>query len=123
MEGFHGLESNSWRWTARRFVIALQPPPGAERSGGLLSLRLTIPDAQIQTLGPMTLTAAADGVALKPETFSRAGSYTYVTDVPRDALRTNLLPIVFTFDKAVPATAADGRELAAVVLGAALQSK
>jgi hypothetical protein len=121
--GFHALEANSWRWTARNFAVTLLPPPGADRKGALLRLRLVIPDGQIEKLGPMTLSADVDDRTLNPQTFSKGGDYDYVRDVPADVLRTNLAPVIFTFDKALAPSLGDGRELAAIVTEIALLSK
>jgi len=86
-------------------------------------MRIVIPDSQIKTLGPMTLSADVDDRTLDPQTFSKGGDYSYVRDVPADVLRTNLAPVIFSFDKAVAPSAADGRELAAIVTEISLQSK
>ncbi|MCU1258008.1 MAG: hypothetical protein JWO80_893 [Bryobacterales bacterium] len=121
--GFYGLESNSWRWTAKTFVVTLQPPPGADKRGAVLRLRIFIPEGQFQKLGPMTLSADVDDDTLEPETFSAAGNYTYLRDVPPSVLLTNLVPVIFTLDKAAPPSIDDGRELGAVVTEIALQNQ
>ena len=121
--GFHGLEGNSWRWTARKFAVTLQPPIGAEEVGAKLRLNLYIPDEQIKKLGPMTLTAEVNYHSLDPQTFSKSGAYEYTRDVPPDALRSNIIPVVFAVDKASPPSAAEARELGVVVTSVSLQSK
>jgi hypothetical protein len=115
LSGFWWLESGSWRWTARQFSVALQPPAHAEQRGATLNLHLYIPDSEIESLGSMTLTAEVDDTELKPQTYSKGGIYTYTREVPRDALATSVLPVRFSFDRAVPPYKSDGRELAAVV--------
>jgi hypothetical protein len=99
--GFYEVEDGQWRWTARRFGVALKPPEGSDRTGSTLNLKLFIPESQIQKLGPMTLSADAGDVTLAPETFAQAGSFLYSRDIPPDLLRTNLLPVVFSFNKAL----------------------
>jgi hypothetical protein len=121
--GFYDVEANSWRWTARRFAVTFPQPANAKRNGAKLQLQLFIPGSQIEKLGPMTLTADVDEHPLTPETFSAGGQYTFTRDVPADALRSNLVPVIFTFDKAVAPGPADGRELGAVISMAALISK
>jgi hypothetical protein len=121
--GFHGVESKKWRWTTRKFIVALKPPEGAEKKGAELRLHLFIPAHEIETLGSITLTADAAGYPLDPETFSEAGSYTYAREVPSDALATNILPFKFSFDKAMKPSKTDGRELGAVVTWVGLQTK
>lgn len=86
-------------------------------------MHVVIPESQIQKLGPMTLSADVDDFTLDPQTFSVGGNYAYVRDVPAKVLRTNLAPIIFTFDKASPPSSVDGRELAAIVTDISLQSK
>src|SRR5579871_5147683 len=49
--GFWWVEDHSWRWTAREFSVALQPPAGSEQSGATLQLHLFIPDSEIESLG------------------------------------------------------------------------
>ena len=122
LTGFWWLESGSWRWTSKEFSAALKPPDDAERSGARLSLHLYIPEFQIRTLGAMTLTAEAGGRTLESETYSQGGNYVYTRDVPKDLLETSLLPVKFSFDKAVPADKGDGRELAAIVTEIDLES-
>ena len=63
----------------------------------------------------MTLTAEIDDYSMAPETYSKGGEHFYVREVPPNLLRTNIVPVIFTFDKASPPAGADGRELGAVV--------
>jgi hypothetical protein len=121
--GFYDVEANAWRWTARKFVVSFPQPVNADQKGAKLELQLYIPDSQIAKLGPVTLSADVDEHPLPSQTFSAGGQYTFARDVPPDALRSNLVPVIFTFDKAVPPSAGDGRELGAVVTMAALTSK
>jgi len=123
ISGFHPLENNRWRWTARRFAVVLQPPAGSERTGATLRLQLFIPASQIQKLGPMTLTADVGEVSFAPETFTQGGTFSYSRDVPPALFHNYLLPVVFTFDKALAPTGADGRELAAVVTEVSLEPR
>lgn len=120
--GFYPLESGKWRWTTRQFAAVLKPPDGSEQRGATLDLHLYFSDAQIETLGPMTLSVTTDGYALDPQTFSKAGAYIYSREIPKDALVTSLLPLYFLFDKATPPLPGDGRELAAIVTKIELQT-
>ena len=117
ISGFWWVESDSWRWTARKFSVALKPPEGAEAGGATLLLHLFIPDSQIESLGPMTLSATAESRPLRPETFSKGGTYTFTRELSKDLMSTSILPVKFSFDKALPADKSDGRELAAIVTG------
>jgi len=69
----------------------------------------------------MTLSADADEVSLDPETFTKSGKFSYVRHVPATAFRRAVLPVVFSFDKAVEPGQVDGRELSAVVTEVALE--
>jgi len=122
LSGFSWIESDQWRWTARTFSAALRPPETSETSGATLSLHLYVPDSQIQCLGPMTLTASVEGEELPPETFTQGGTYLYTREVPKRLLATSMLPVKFSFDKALPPETADGRELAAIVTEIELQA-
>lgn len=125
ISGFYGIEgqgANEWRWTKPDFSLALAPPPGSER-GARLRVQLFFPETQIRKLGPITLTAFVDGQPLEPETFRAGGSQDFVRDVPACFLNTSVLPIRFSFDPYEPKTAADGRDLGAVVTAAELESK
>src|SRR5689334_12755613 len=64
VSGFWGVEDNSWRWTARRFSVALRTPPAATQLGGALTLAFTIPDVMIQKAGKLTISASINGQAV-----------------------------------------------------------
>lgn len=126
LSGFYRVEGsgrdNAWRWTGSDFSVALAPPQVAPH-GTQLRLRLYFPETQIQKLGPMTLTASIDGEPLASETYSQGGSYDFIRDVPACFLDTNVLPISFSFDRYLPKSETDPRDLGAVVLMAALEPK
>jgi hypothetical protein len=113
--GFYRIEAKSWRWTARQFIVSLLPPPGSENTGAKLSLHFFLPETQISQLGSMTLSAEIDDYPLPPETYSKSGDYFYIREIPAKLLKTNLVPVIFSFDKAKPPTGSDDRELGAVV--------
>jgi len=107
--GFYETEANSWRWTAGKFAVVLQPPTGSDRTGATLKVQLFIPDVQIQKLGPMTLQANLNDRPLDPQTFDKPGTYEYSRDVSADNLRSNLVPVVFRLDKFTsPSAATEG---------------
>jgi hypothetical protein len=113
--GFYAIEEKRWRWMARRFGVVLQPPPGSERQGGTLRLELYLPDSQLRKLGPITLSAEAEDMPLAPETFMKGGRHSYSRQLPPGLFRDALVPVVFTFDKALAPSDKEPRELAAVV--------
>jgi hypothetical protein len=123
VSGFHGIESNAWRWTAKNFVVALRPPAGGAQKGAVLQLHLTVPQPTIQALGSVTLSASAGGAGLAPETYSQTGRYTYQRDVPAGALGGNPVRVEFHLDKAMPPGSPDIRELGIIVSGVGLAAR
>jgi hypothetical protein len=123
ISGFYAMEEGGWRWTKRVFAVVLQPPAGSERTGATLHLQMFIPPAQIEKLGPMTLNADIDDISLGSQTFNSSGHCKYTREIPPALIHANVLPIVFSFDKVLDASATDGRELAAVVTEVALERK
>ena len=115
LSGFYEIEGNGWRWTERSFSVALKPPLGSERKGAFVNLRVYMPERHIQTLGRTVLEADANGEALQPRTFSQPGEYVYTAFVPPSELQHNPVYLNFHFDKAIPPSGNDGRELGAVV--------
>ncbi len=113
--GFHDLSDNAWRWTTRKFTVALQRPVGSEQNGARLHLRFFVPDSEIQALGPLKLTAQISAYRLSSMRVRRGGSYEYIVDVPREALFTEILPVDFVLNKAMPPSERDARELGVVV--------
>ncbi len=123
LSGFYDLEQNRWRWTARRFIIAF---PGcgksAEAKPHSLKLDVFVPEGQIQSLGPLTLTAEVNGTELAAETFRAPGVHTYMRTVPETALLSNIVPVTFYLDRAKAPGPGEGRELGLVVNNAQLTS-
>ncbi len=121
--GFYDIESNAWRWTERKFAVNLRPPAHSAQQGAVLELRLTVPQTSIAKLGSLTLTATVDATALAPETYSKAGDYTYRRDVPANLLAGDAVRVDFQLDKAIPPGDVDQRELGVVAASVRLVSK
>ncbi len=111
LDGWYEPESPGWRWTKRRFSIAMNTP--VERCPLLLTMNLWLHE-EILKDGPVTLSASAGGVTLDPEIFSEAGDHVYFrllrSEMPGAAVR-----VEFSLDRALAPTAADDRELGLVV--------
>jgi len=120
--GFHSVENNSWRWTERQFTVLLATPRPAQ-SGGVLVVRLTVPDAITSALQKITLSASIDGSELGPESYSTPGAYTYQRDVAANLLSGDSVRVGFRLDKALPPSGGDLRELGIIVQSVALNSK
>jgi hypothetical protein len=117
------VEANAWRWTMQRFSVNLHPPARSAQQGAVLEFHLTVPPPTIEKLGSITLAASIGGAALAPETYSKAGEYTYRRDVPATALGGDSARIDFQLDKAVPPGEVDKRELGVVASSVALIAK
>jgi hypothetical protein len=121
--GFYGLESDSWRWTASKFSLALLPPPGAAQNGATLEFKFSLPEIVATKVGPLTLSAKVNGVALAPQTYSKPGDYVYTSAIPGESLRSGIGVFEFSTDKAMPPGNGDKRELALVAVSVALLPK
>jgi hypothetical protein len=97
VDGWHVLESDSWRWTERRFSVAVVP--GNQR----VSLHVTVPE---NLAPPLTLTAHAAGELLATHVLPTSGSYQCAQNVPAR----NEVLLEFELDRAVPPDSSDARE-------------
>ena len=121
--GFYGVEAGAWRWVARQFTVALRPPLGSAQKGAKLTMKLTVPQVVIDKEKNVSASAAAGGVPLAPETYTTAGDFLYVRDVPASALTGDSVRVDFQLDKAMPPMPPDIRELGIIVLSIGLESK
>lgn len=119
LTGFYGIEAGKWRWSAKNFSVLLKAPPGSQRNGAELALQLSIPDSQLQRLGPITLTADVGGRALPPHTYTTSDASVYSAHVPAQALQSGFAVINFQLDKAA-VVAGDARELGVIITGVSL---
>jgi hypothetical protein len=122
-KGFYEVESNAWRWTDKAFSVDLSAPLNADQKGAQLSMKLAVPDAVIQKEGTVQLSASIQGYNLEPQTFSKAGQYTYTRDVPADKLQSGVVRIDFWVDHTLPPTDTDRRQLGIVVSQVGLVAK
>jgi hypothetical protein len=125
VDGFYAPEGTGWRWTAGKFSVILRPPPGSAQGqdGARLELMLNMPEAVLQRLGAVTLSARIGGSSLAPEKYSEPGGYIYGRDVPASALSGDSVSIEFATDKAIPAGKMEKRELALIVTSVGLVPK
>ena len=119
IQGFHALEQNAWRWTAKNFTVALKPPAGTDR----LVLRFIFPEVSLQRLKSMTISARIDGIALPPQTFTTSGAHEYRADAPTPVLNKEAVNVDFMLDKAIARTQADPRELGVIVTSIGFEAK
>jgi len=118
LDGFYEAEPGGFRWTKRQFALTFGGK-GAAR----LILQLYIPDASIQKLGAVTMTARLGDYDLAPETFRMSGQYTFERDIPATWMKPEGNRFDFTLDKSLAPTAQDRRELGVVLISAALEPK
>jgi len=120
VRGFYTVESHAWRWTSSRFAVVLLPPEGAAQQGASLEFKFSLPDNIVNKVGPVTLSAKINGMALSSKTYSMGGEYTYGAVVAADALRSGHALVEFSTDKFMPPSNGDKRELALVAVSVSL---
>jgi len=123
LNGFYAIEENSWRWTAKDFSVALRPPAGSAAQGALLHFALSVPQVAIDKLKNVTLSAAINGTALAPETYSKEGQYDYTREVAPNLLSGDSVKVSFHLDKSMPPAGGDVRELGIVARSVGFEPK
>lgn len=118
LDGFYPPEPGGWRWTKRQFEVTF-----ASTGPARLNLKIYVPDASIQRLGQVTLTARLGVHDLGPQTFHESGQYTYERDIPAAWMTPGGNRFDFALNKALPPSAEDARELGIVVVSASLEPK
>lgn|GEM_PF-2335854 len=109
LEGWHGLEAECWRWTARLFAVSL-PAPATKNP--MLRLRFKTQEGVLRETGAAQLRAFVNDVALPVCEFADSGEHVYVQPVPSSALEGNKSAIVrFELDKGYRSSGPDRREL------------
>jgi len=121
--GFYDPEQGSWRWTAKEFSAVLNPPSTAKEKGAILVFRFSVPEASIQQLKSLTLSAKVDGIAVDPETYTQAGDCVYRRELPPSAFHGGVATVDFLLDKALPPAGSDLRELGVVAQSVGLEAK
>lgn len=122
-KGFYDVEQGAWRWTNKEFAVDLSPPLHSDQKGAQLMMKLAIPDAVIQKLTSVQLSASIQGFKLEPQTYTKAGQYTYTRDVPADKLQSDVVRIDFALDHTLPPTPTDRRQLGIIVSEVGLVAK
>jgi len=122
IRGFYSAEGRSWRWTAGKFTVVLQPPAGAREKGAWLLLDFVLPEAGFDKMKGVTLSASSGGAPLASESFTTQGKHTYRVQVPAAALTKNSAQVDFSLDRVLSASQY-GRELGLIVTSVGLESK
>lgn len=111
--GWHECEGGSWRWTERCFSIRAHWPDPVRKP--VLHVAIYVPPELIERIGPVTLSASANGMGLPPQTFSSAGDFNYRRGLPAE----EDLQLDFTLDRCL-IRAEDERELGLIVASISL---
>jgi hypothetical protein len=123
LNGFYGIENQSWRWSAGKFSVMLRPPRNAAQRGATLVMHFATPDVVIGKLHSQTLTASIGGQALGSQAYAKSGEQTYSRDVSGDLLKGDMVKVDFVLDKTLPPSASDSRELGVVVSSIGFEAK
>lgn len=120
IDGFYGLENGSWRWAARRFVVALQPSENRVEPS-FLEMRFTIPELIARRFSGAKILVKVNGNELEPESFEGQGEFFYSKEVPASVLSEEPARVEFELENAIPAGEIDQRELGVIVTSIALK--
>ncbi len=123
LSGFYPLEQGAWCWTMHRFTAFLRPPPGSQKEGCRLELKLTAPESVLSRRKSITLSADVQGTPLAPEIYTKPGDHVYLRDVPAAALAPSGVRVNFSLDKYLAAGEIEARELGVVVSSVGLVPK
>lgn len=115
LNGFYEIESNSWRWTRKKFAVSLQPPPGGAVEGAKLEVDCAVADALAGQMLPLTVKASVGGYALVPQRLTAAGRQTVFFQVPKEAMTGPAKVVEFELDKTAR-QGAESRELGLIVV-------
>ena len=124
LQGFYPPEAGAnWRWTAGKFAVNLKSPLRSAENGGTLSLEFNLPEAVIQKLGPMTLTAVAGLKKLGSQTYNAPGPYVFTAGVPKELLQKESVTVDFVLDKSLPPGPVEKRELGIIATTVGLEAR
>jgi hypothetical protein len=123
VRGFYPVEQGAWRWTQKTFAVTLKPPAGSSKTGATLQLTFAIPEAIIQKLGPVTLSANIGDLKLDPEKYAQPGDLVYTRELPASVMKGDAVTVEFSLDKALPPGDQDTRELGIVVKMAGFEAR
>jgi tRNA (mo5U34)-methyltransferase len=112
LHGWHAVENDAWRWTAKSFGLEVTPP--AEGPLSEFALRFEVPERILETDGEVRVTCTIDGclagtvTCTKPETLEFRGRF------PHLAAR-RAMQLDFTVESSYTPAAGDVRELGVIV--------
>jgi len=121
--GFYSLEPGGWRWTAGRFSAILRPPRDAAQVGAVLKLKFSLPQAVLDHVSSTAITASLAGTTLPAETYSKAGDYEYIREVPAALFTSDSVKVDFALTKFLAAGTVEGRELGVIATAVGFEHK
>lgn len=123
--GFHQIEEKAWRWTEPKFSVELKAPFAGQKIGAVLVVKGAAPDILLMKTGPITLSAALNGVGLGEQRFDKAGPVELRLDVAAAALRAETLIVEVTAKPGLPPGSfpGDGRALGLIVSSVGFERK
>lgn len=122
LSGFYGVENNAWRWTSGKFSVLLRTPLSAAAQGGVVEFDFTLPDASIQKLKSVAITASVNGTKLKSAEYDKPGPNVFTADVPPALLTGESVRVDFTLDKTIPPDV-DKRDLGVIAASIGITGK
>ena len=108
-DGWHSLEEDRFRWTARSFSIELECSPLFTPTQLNFTFRNMRPNA-------VTLSAQVNGSGRQTETFGGAAVHAFAIRLKTDSEPASAIKIEFELDRAATSTNGDQRELGVAVL-------
>jgi len=109
--GWHELEYESWRWTARRFSAVVNLTD--RLAPATLLFRFHLPKPVLERRSALALSATVNGTALPTAVFSTEGEHEYSAAVP--SLEPGKVMVEFELDESIRAGDGDDRELGVLV--------
>jgi cephalosporin hydroxylase len=117
LRGFYESEGG-WRWTARKFAVAITPPAGKDATS--VVLEFTLPVEVTHTIPAVVLTARVNGMEVGHKRFDKEGRHEFSAPVATDLLTAGKpAEIEFELDRAARDDARN-REIGVIALSAAL---
>jgi hypothetical protein len=123
LSGFHAVEHNAWRWSARKFSLSLAVPENAATRGARLQLKAVLPDVIARQMLGVKITPSVSSQPLAPHQFNQTGEHVAAFDVPAELLNTAAVIVDFELDKAIPPREGESRELGLVIAQVSLVTR
>lgn len=105
LEGWHEMENEKWRWTAKRFSVELD----CQNPNPTLQLSFFLPEPLLTRFPAVSLRAHIDDQELPAITYTSTGFHAYT--VRLQTTPSNPVRVTFELDHALTPTTADPREL------------